>query len=388
MIRVHKIELKPNNKQKTYFKNACGVARFAYNWALNEWKEQYKKGISTNEGKLRKELNSIKKDLFPWMIHVTKSAPQQAIKNLGQAFKRYFNKVSAYPKFKKKGKHDSFRADNGPQKVGLSALKIIDKKVQLPIIGFVKLKEKLRFIGQIKSGVISRHADRWFLAISVEVENSSNIYEKQDIVGVDLGLKTYACLSTGKEIPAFLPYNNLLKKVKFFHRKLSRKKQNSKNKNKARCALMRLHAKISNIRVDRLHKLTHELSKFKGICIEDLNISGMQKNKKLARYIQDCGFYEFRRQLKYKCELNNTNLIIANRFFASSKICSSCGHKYEHLKLIERVWNCSNCNTKHNRDLNAAYNLRNYYISSFESTASSAGINALGKISSDYATVA
>ena len=158
MIVTHKIELKPNNKQKGYFSKACGVARFSYNWALNRWNESYQEGKKTSEISLRRELNAIKRIEYPWMLEVTKTAPQQAVKNLGSAFKRFFNKQGGYPKFKKKGMHDSFRADNGPQEKGRDALKIVGKKIQLPVLGWVRLKEELRYVGQIKSVTIVRKA--------------------------------------------------------------------------------------------------------------------------------------------------------------------------------------------------------------------------------------
>ncbi|HLB57814.1 MAG TPA: transposase, partial [Gammaproteobacteria bacterium] len=152
MLLVHKIELKPNNKQKTYFKKSCGVARFAYNWALAEWKQQYEAGGKPSEVSLRRQLNAIKATEFPWMSEVTKVAPQQAIKNLGSAFNRFFKHQGKYPKFKKKGIRDSFRADNGPAKKGDNAVEIADYSIALPRIGSIRLTEKLRYTGgQIKS---------------------------------------------------------------------------------------------------------------------------------------------------------------------------------------------------------------------------------------------
>ena len=168
MLLVHKIELKPNNKQATYFKKACGVARFSYNWALAEWKKQYESGLKPSETSLRKALNALKATEFPWMQEVTKVAPQQAIKNLGQAFDRFFKHQGRYPRFKKKGIRDSFRADNGPAKKGDNAVEIQGKKIKLPRIGLIKLTEKLRHGGQIKSVTISRKADRWYAGISVK----------------------------------------------------------------------------------------------------------------------------------------------------------------------------------------------------------------------------
>ena len=162
MLLVHKIELKPNNKQATYFAKACGVSRFAYNWALDRWGKQYAEGMRPKESELRKELNHIKAQAFPWMQEVTKVAPQQAIKNLGKAFIRFFKKQGKYPKFKKKGIHDAFRADNGPSKKGEDAVNVEGKRIQLPRIGWIRMKEVLRFKGQILSVIVSRRTSRWY----------------------------------------------------------------------------------------------------------------------------------------------------------------------------------------------------------------------------------
>ena len=148
MLIAHKIALDPNNVQATYFAQACGIARFSYNWALAEWKRQYVLGETPSEAALRRQLNAIKRDEYPWMLEVTKTAPQQAIKNLGNAFKRFFKGEGKYPKFKKKGIHDSFRADNG-------VVKVDGKKIFIPKLGWVKMRERLRFPGKIMSAVVS-----------------------------------------------------------------------------------------------------------------------------------------------------------------------------------------------------------------------------------------
>jgi len=353
MLRSHKIEISPNNKQATYFAKACGTARFAYNWALSEWKKQFDAGLKPSEVALRRQLNSIKKEQFPWMYEVTKNAPQMAIINLGEAFKRFFKGLAKYPKLKKKGIHDSFSLTN-------DQFKVFDKKIQLPHIGKVKLCEALRFSGKIISATISRTANKWFVSITVETNVPQTTYENQGVVGVDLGIKSLATLSTGEEIIGPKPHKVLLKRLKRLSRSLSRKIKGSKNCFKAKQKLAKLHARIANIRLDALHKLTTSLvKKFPTVVIEDLNVRGMLKNRKLSRSISDMSFYEFRRQLEYKLKFRDGKLIVADRFFASSKICSSCGFKYEELKLSERTWTCSACNTLHQRDLNASINLKN-----------------------------
>ena len=212
MITVHKIALDPNNKQRTYFAKASGVARFAYNWALAEWQRQHKTGEKPNEVKLRRELNALKRSQFPWMLDVTKAAPQQAIKNLGKGYAKAFKNVKigrkrgkknpyGFPVFKKKGVHDSFRADNGPDKKHPNAVEVEGRKVKLPVIGWIRMREKLRFEGVIKSAVVSREADRWFVALSVEVE-AADTSPGTAIIGVDLGVKDLAVVSDGRRFKA------------------------------------------------------------------------------------------------------------------------------------------------------------------------------------------
>ncbi len=358
MLLVHKIKLKPNNIQSTYFKKSCGVARFAYNWALEEWGKQYKAGKRPSEISLRKELNAIKPNLYPWMLEATKVAPQQAIKNLGQAFKRFFQKQSKYPKFKKKGINDSFRADNGPAKAGADAVTIKAKKIKLPKVGWIKLSEKLRFVGQIKSVVVSRCANKWYAAISVDTNELPHVRKNHGIVGVDLGISHLATMSDGTEVKGPKAHKSLLSRLKRLSRRLSKKKKGSNSYMKARQRLSCLHARVSNIRKDAIHKLTTSLvlDNIK-IGIEDLNVSGMQKNHCLARSVMDQGFYEFRRQLTYKADWYGTEVFIADRWYPSTKLCNVCKTKNTELTLKDRFWQCQVCNTEHHRDINAAINL-------------------------------
>ena len=378
MLLAHKLELKPNNKQATYFKKACGVARFSYNWALASWKEQYKNGEKPTEVSLRKLLNARKVEEFPWMQEVTKNAPQQAIKNLGSAFNRFFKGKAKYPKFKKKGKvRDSFRADNGPAQKGSDAVRIIGKKIQIPCLGWVKMTENLRFKGQIKSLTISRIADKWFATIAVEMKSIAYCRKNHASVGIDLGIKALATLSDGKVITGAKSHTLLLKRLKRQSRKLSAKKKQSMNAFRHAQKLAKTHARIANIRRDYLHKATTDivLNNSK-IGIENLNVKGMSANRKLARHILDQSFYEFRRQLEYKSVLYGSQIFVADRFFPSSKLCHSCGCVYDDLKLSERTWTCVDCNETHDRDLNAALNLQRLC------TPSSGGTQACGVESS------
>ena len=360
MIKLaHKIELDPTVAQERYFARACGVARFSYNWALAEWQRQYKAGEKPSEAALRRKLNATKGTDFPWMQEVTKCAPQQGIKNLGSAFKRFFNKQGKYPRFKKKGLHDSFRADNGPVDKLSHAVLVDGRAVTLPKIGRVRLKEALRLRGRVLSVVVSRVAHKWFASFSVEIDHTVPVRENQTAVGVDLGIKSLAVLSDGTvfENPKALRSN--LVKLKRLSRSLSRKQKGSANRRKAREKLARLHYRIGCIRKEALHKATTFLTKnFSVIGIEDLNIRGMVKNRKLSRAIADVGMFEFKRQLEYKAALYGSRVVVADRWFPSSKTCSECGCIKPHLALSERSWQCQDCGAEHDRDLNAAKNLK------------------------------
>jgi putative transposase len=358
MLRSHKIALQPNNKQSTYFKKACGVARFAYNWALAEWERQYKAGEKPSEVSLRRQLNAIKREEFPWMLEVTKCAPQMAIIHLGTAFKNFFAGRAKHPTFKKKGVHDSFTLTN-------DKFAVDGKRIRIPKLGWVRMREELRFIGKIMSATISRKADKWYVSITVDTQDTPAKSENQAVVGVDLGVNRLATLSDGTKIEGRKPYKALLTRMRRLSRSLSRKQKGSKNYKEVQMQLAGLHARIANIRNDELHKLTTMLTRqYSVIVIEDLNVKGMMSNRRLARAVGDMGFYEFRRQLEYKTAMRGGKLIVADRWFASSKMCSKCGVKYEKMPISIRSWTCPGCGAHHDRDMNAAMNLMKLAVSS------------------------
>ena len=391
MIRVHKVALDPNDRQATLLAKSAGVSRFAWNWALAEWKRQYEAGQKPKEAALRRQLNACKRDDFPWMLEVSKAVPQQAIKNLGAAFGRFFKGEARYPRFKQKGKaEDRFRADNGPGTVEAAG-----RTVRLPKIGRVRMRERVRFAGTIKSAVVSRTADspsrvlltraasrsdfpspdgKWFVSLAVDTEDTPKVAMPKDpesqgaerVVGVDLGIKALATLSDGTPpVPAPRPLRAALKKLKRLSRALARKRKGSANRQKAALALARLHRRIADLRRDALHQLTTDLvRRFEVIVVEDLNVRGMLANDRLARHIADLGFCEFRRQLEYKAALADRRVVVAERWFASSKTCSGCGGIHAGLTLADREWTCTHCGARHDRDRNAAVNLRNLAASS------------------------
>jgi putative transposase len=358
MHRSHKIALDPNHKQATYFAKACGVARFAYNWGLAQWKHQYEAGEKPMQASLRRQLNAIKREQFPWMLEVTKNAPQMALIHLGDAFQRFFRGNAKYPTFKKKRIHDSFTITN-------DQFAVRDKRIRVPNLGWVRMREALRFSGKIMSATISRKADKWFVSITVDTEDTPSMSENQVMVGVDLGVNRLATLSDGTLIQGAKPHQARLHRLRRLSRSLSRKQTGSKNRAKAKLKLAKLHSTIANIRHDELHQLTTSLaSQYGVIVIEDLNVKGMMANHRLARAVGDMGFHEFRRQLVYKTAMRGGQLIVADRWFASSKICSKCGTKQESMPLSVREWTCSACGTHHDRDLNAANNLMKLAVSS------------------------
>lgn len=378
MLLAHKIRLDPTNTQRTFFARCVGTARFAYNWALDEWKEEYQAGKKPNEGALRQLLNDIKEDAFPWMFDVPKTVPQQAIKNLGDAFYRFFTGQNEYPTYKKKYHHDSARLDNGPPKKGADAVQVKCKKIRIPRLGWVRMRESIRFAGQIKSCTLSRTADDWFVSLMINTEPPVPTKKpKGSVVGVDLGVKAMATLSTGETIQGPKAHTAKLHRLKRLDRKVSRRKKGSANRGKAAAQRAKVHQQVANIRADFLHKLTTDLSqRFETIIIEDLNVSGMMQNHHLAHAISDMGFYAFRRQLTYKVKHEGGQLVIALRFYPSSKTCSSCGHVLEELPLSVRDWTCPACGVVHDRDHNAARNLASLAGSS---PVSACGVESAGR---------
>ena len=372
MILSQRIALDLNNVQATYFRKSCGTARFAYNWARAQWEAQYKAGQKPTAFKLCKQFNAIKKAEFPWVSEVTSRAQEGAILNLGEAYKRFFRKESAYPKFKKRGVKDSFE-------LPYRYVEVRDNTVRVPSLGWVRTFQPLRFQGLIKVAHIVRHGHRWFLSVAIETENPFPQSENQAAVGVDLGVTTMATLSTGEKLTGPKPHFHLLKRLRRLNKSLSRKQNGSRNRDKAKRRLSQLHARIGNIRKDFLHRLTNRLvTNFRVIAIEDLNVKGMVRNRPLARAISDMGFYEFKRQLKYKAEWRGVRVVEVDRFFPSSKTCSACGVIVESLPLSIREWKCD-CGSVHDRDINAAINLKNIAVKSTVSACGEIGAGLVRK---------
>jgi putative transposase len=356
MILAHRIALKPNKSQANGFTRACGVSRFTYNWALAQCIEHYRAtGKSLNLNELKRRWNQEKP---AWVYESPRDANSQPFADLNKAFHNFFrelkkgNKKAGLPTFKKKGKsRDSFYLAN-------DKFWVKGKLAKIPVIGKVKLTEELRFYGTIKHGTISREADRWFLSIAVEGEFDRE-RTGQEIVGVDLGVKALATLSTGEAIIGPKPLKAAQKKLARMQRQHSRKKKGSRNRAKSAMKVARMHRRIKNIRMDALHKFTDYLCKNHAtVVIEDLHVKGMMKNHCLARAVSDMGFATFRFMLEYKAKLYGTDIIIADRWYPSSKTCSCCGKVKATLALSEREYVCDHCGFTLDRDLNAALNLK------------------------------
>ena len=305
----------------------------------------------------------------PWYYQVSKCAPQQALRDLERALKNFLTiPKSGFPKFKKKGKKDSFYLEG--------SIKILKGNyIKLPRIGIVKTYEILPSV-PIKNVTISLRANNWYISFKYDYQ-PTHTAKKRDVIGVDVGINTLATCSDGTPFANAKAYKQAKKRLTRYQRRVIKKEPGSFNRAKAIKKLARLHKKVADIRADTLHKLTTWLAKnHSTIVIEDLNVSGMLKKRcdpatttvareraprdhKLASAIADCGFYEFKRQLTYKCEWYGSQLVIADRFYPSSQICSNCGHQQK-MPLNVRTYKCSECGFTADRDFNAAVNLENY----------------------------
>lgn len=371
---AYRYELKPNVAQRILLAKNAGAARFTYNWGLAQRIKLYEQDKkSTNAIEQHRILNKLKETELFWMYEVSKCAPQEALRDLDRAFHNFFRGLSqklpvGFPSFKKKGGRDSFRLTG--------TIKLKGKSIQLPRLGLIRLKEIPKVLGKILSATLVREADRWYVSLAVIMERSDPQPIQGEAVGVDLGLSSFATLSTGQKILAPKPLNKSLLQLKRASRRHSRKCKGSKNRKKSALKLSRLHRKNRNIRRDFMHKETTKLAKTKSVIVlEDLDVKGMLSTKNLSRSISDAGWGEFRRMLEYKTKWYGSKLVIAPRFYPSSKQCSACGFTQEKLLLETRQWRCPGCQSIHDRDLNAAMNLLKIH------TGSSPGINACGDTS-------
>jgi putative transposase len=367
----------PTKEQEAYFWQCVGTSRWGYNEGLRIWREQYAAGLKPNEAQIRKEINAIKDVKAPWLDTMPCGIVKQAVKNLGQAYQNFFNSLKgkrngpkmASPDFKRKHKAKPVaRLDNGP-----GTFEFEGKSVRLPKIGWIKLHEELRFEGRPLSTRISFVGNQWWLSVQVELPDVVKTVNPESSVGIDLGLTTAVTLSTGEKFDAPKPLKSALARLRTLNKSLHRKVKGSQNRWKAQKRLSRLHWRITQIRKDWQHKLTTMIAKrFSVVCVEDLNVKGMMANHCLARSISDIGWGEMARQLGYKCDIVQQ----VGRFYASSKLCNHCGYKMGTLSLDIRQWTCPECGCTHDRDTNAAINIKAEGLRLY--TVSYTGNNACG----------
>ena len=364
MHRVHKVALDLNDVQATYMAKAAGTARFAYNWALAQWKEQYERS-RTDPGaarpsqlSLRRQLNAVKAEQYPWMREVTKCAPQEAIIDLGRAFVNFFAGRARFPTFHRKGERDSFRLSPGQ-------FDVRGRRLRVPNLGWVKMREDLRWPdAKLLSVTISSRRGRWFASVVCDLRELPSSPRPVMAVGIDVGTGSYVA-SDAEVADVPRAYRKAERRLRRAQQSLSRKKKGSKNRAKARAKVARIHGRTADVRANWLHQLTRDLvDEYSVIGIEDLNVSGMTKNRRLAKSVLDAGFFEFRRQLEYKAPAAGAQVVVADRWFPSSKTCNVCGARTKHLPLHVRRWACEDCGASHHRDINAAINLKNNAASS------------------------
>jgi len=387
MLLAHRIRLEPSLEQRDYFMRAAGTARRVWNWALAEWQRQVALGQRPNGMALKKRFNRVKytdpdwldEHGQPWLRSIHRDAHAQPFANLARAWARYFEQRRAgrpahQPRFKKKGRcRDSFYLAN-------DRFRMEGMAVVLPKLGPVLLRERPRWPGKIIGASVSRQADHWYLSVQVEVPEQLAMRSRSGdaMIGVDLGVTAAATLSSGEKIVAPRPLKTALRRLRIRSRRQSRKLEAakqasgitgpilkgtrlpvSKNRTKGALSLACLHERIAQVRADFTHKLTTRLCREnQAVAIEDMNVRGMLANRKLARAIADVGFYAIRRQLQYKSARYGTRIVLADRWYPSSKLCSGCGVRNGELTLGERVWTCAACGICHDRDVNAAINLQ------------------------------
>lgn len=384
MFKSIKVMLLPNNKQRTKLFQCFGVSRFAYNWALNRQQENYKNGgkfISAFD--LQKEFRQLKKlPEYDWLNQYSKVIPEMAIMDACTSYKNFFSGNSKFPKFKSKKKSNpSFYVHGG--KIGFT-----DTHVKLAKLADSKKKnkQKLNWVRLAEAGIVPTNCkysnprvtfdgiDFW-LSVAIEVDDSTEMPTNEGI-GIDLGIKDLAICSNGniyRNINKTKEVRRLEKKRRRLQRKLSKKyvangHKKTKNILKLEKELLKLNHRLTNIRHNYIHQVTTEIVNRKPmfISLEELNVSGMMKNRHLAKAIQEQSFYSFKEILSYKAKSQNIQIIEVPRFYPSSKTCSCCGVIKSDLKLSDRVFICPECGNRIDRDLNASINLKNYGLSTLK----------------------
>lgn len=351
MNYVYRFRLYPTKEQEKFLKQEAGNIRFVYNYFLALAKEKYQKEKAKwNYYEYKKLLPELKKE-FEFLKFSNSQSLQESLKNLDKAFKNFFKGLSDFPKFKKKKKTNSISI---PQH-----FKIVENKLKIPKLKTsIKFKKHRTIEGKIKSiSITIKPSGKYYLNVLVEREIIP-LPKKDKIIAIDMGLTDFIVTSDNQAVKNPKHFKKLERRLKLWQKRLSRKEKGSNNYKKWAKKVARLHEKITNVKNDFLHKLSKKIiNENQVVIVENLNIKGLIKNKKLSKHIHQASWYKFINMLEYKAKLYKRELIKIDTFFPSSKLCSVCGYKHKELKLSDRVWTCPKCNTTHNRDYNATLNL-------------------------------
>lgn len=363
MLKAYKYRIYPTDEQKELLSKQFGHCRWVYNWGLEQKTKAYKTtGKSPSKFDLSNQLPVMKKNPeTEWLKEAGSQSLQAALEHLDIAFNNFFSKRSKYPKFKSRNSKQSYTVPSGIR------VDFDHGRLKLPKFkNSIKIKLSHKIEGDIRKGTVSKNASgEYYISIIVEtgtdLPNKTPIQSKEDVLGIDVGIKEFAITSEGEVVENQKFLRTKQKRLKLLQRKLSHKQKGSKNRNKAKLKVAKLHQRIVNKRTDFLHKLSTQLVREnQAVAREDLNVSGMLKNHKLARAISEVAWTQFDSMLQYKTEWHGKWLLKIGRFEASSKTCNACGHYNKELTLADRECICPECGSVYDRDVNAALNIRDW----------------------------